>query len=157
MIRTIFFVGCGILVLYFVIWPWMKRLPALREVDTFLTDEKTNWWGRLRVSLSGLKRIIFARVVWVAGAIMSIHDLILPHVAALQPLVPEKYRGYALPIFTIVGIIFEWLTRISPQPVGEVNPGVVVDVTAKSLAVVEAVTATDPVVALPSKPQKQEG
>lgn len=149
-----FVLGSLALIYVFIARPWLARQPALADVYKYLDEHEGGSLSRLRVSFSGLKRLLFARVISIAGFLLSIHELVLPHIGDFMPIVPDKYRVYVFPVMTALGLMFEFLSKLSPTPVGEVNPGVIADTTSTPLSQVVEVTKPDPVVALPTQEQK---
>lgn len=149
------FVAVSLVAIYwFIVRPWLARQPLLQNVYAFLDRKNAGLFSKFRVSMSGLKRKLSARLVWVASLLVAVHDFALPFAAGdLQPLIPEAYRQF-YPFATIaIGMLFEYLSKISPTPVGEVNPGVIASTTETSIKTVAAVTAPDPVVATPTQDQ----
>jgi hypothetical protein len=146
-----FAASCLFAVYWFLARPWLARQPALRDVYAFLSEHEAGFFAKARVSVSGLKREFFSRLVWLASVMIGIHDFALPLLGLIdiQPLIPEPYRQYYPVATAAIGMLFEYLTKISPTPVGTVNPDVIAGAADAPIAEVAAVTAPDPVVAAP--------
>lgn len=142
-----FFAVWGGVLWLLVIHPWLSRQGKLENVDNILDAYNVGWLGKLRISLSGLKRKFFSRVVWISGLMLSLHELLLPHIGLFEPIIPEHLRVYLLPTITVLGIMFEFLSKISPAPPEVVNPGALAAATGAPIEVIAAETADDPAVA----------
>jgi len=141
------------LIYWFIVRPWLLRIPSLATVYKDLDEKEAGLWAKLRVSLSGLKRQLFSRIVWVSGLLLTVHEFLAANLSVFTPLIKQEYQIYILPVMTVLGGIFEWLSHISPTPVGQVNPGVIASVTSTPIEVVAQQTAPDPVVANPTTAQ----
>ena len=112
-------------IIIFLIWAYVLFLrPQLCRWFP-VTFEKVN---RAEAYLwDNSRTILFARLYWVVGIFMTLHDLIAAAGADWTPLVneivqflPEKYRPLALAAFVFgSGILFEWLRRITTEPLEE--------------------------------------
>lgn len=81
-----------------------------------ITQIKT-WFAHSRT-------ILAARMVTLAGGIVSFHDVALPYIVGtdISPLT-SKLPQWALPMLIIgLGLLFEWLRRITTQSLAEKVP-----------------------------------
>lgn len=77
-------------------------------------------WQRLCFKLKGWKTILVARLYLLAGALVALHDLALPHLDGLDwaPLI-AKLPPWLWPLLVLgTGMLFETLRRITTGPVG---------------------------------------
>jgi hypothetical protein len=114
------FIIAGIII--FVIWAYVL----------FLRPQLVKWYPEFFASINQIeyrlwnnsRTIISARLYWVGGVLVAVHDFIAQQSADMTPflseagnLIPEKYRPLALSGFLIVtGALFEWLRRVTTQP-----------------------------------------
>lgn len=140
-------------VYFLIVRPWLVRQPALSSVYQMLDTHEAGLFAKLRVSFSGLKRLLTARLVWVVGFLVTVHEFLAANQTIFSPLIPPEYQIYILPAMTATGFLFEQLSKISPTPVGQVNPAVIASTTEVSIDTVARVTAPDPVVAAPTVEQ----
>jgi hypothetical protein len=114
-------------VIIFVVWSyilfirgwmlakWPDRVGWLFTIDNEL-------WAKSRT-------ILGARLYWVGGAVVALHDLagaagidVTPITTQLAAYIPEQYRGLALSVGVIAtGVLFEYLRRRTTVPVAEIG------------------------------------
>jgi len=70
------------------------------------------------------KTVLVARLYALAGILVALHDMALPYVstADLTP-ITAKLPNWFWPVLIITtGVIFEWLRRVTTQPLSEKGP-----------------------------------
>lgn len=86
------------------------------------------WWYTLENNLwASSKTILTARLYWVGGIVVALHDLAAnagfdwtPITTEIGNFIPGKYRPLVLAVgLAVTGILFEYLRRITTKPVGE--------------------------------------
>ena len=115
-------------IIIFVLWAYVLFIrPQLRDwfPEFFDRVNMIEWW-----LWDNSRTIISARLYWVGGILIAIHDFVAEQGADMTPflneaanLIPERYRPLALAgalVFT--GALFEWLRRITTQPLEEKAP-----------------------------------
>jgi hypothetical protein len=114
-------------VVIFVVWAyvlfgrsWMlEKWPD--QVGYWHTIED-NLWAKSRTILS-------ARLYWVGGVIIALHDLagaagidVTPITSQISNLIPEQYRGLAIALASIVtGLLFEYMRRTTTVAVADIG------------------------------------
>lgn len=108
---------------YFWVRPVILNIKALQPVFKELDQVEAGWRAKLLVAFNGLKTLIFARLIWLPGAILALYDLVQQEAGQsginLKDLIPDQYDQYIpLGLFAI-GMIIEWLRRITTSPVAK--------------------------------------
>ncbi len=111
-----FLIICGIVIV--VVWSYIlfvREWLVAKWPDTFKwwhEQVEDRLWARSRA-------ILVARLYWVGGIVIGIHELVAASGYDVTPLlheiakfIPEKYQPLALAAFLgVTGIAFEWLRR----------------------------------------------
>lgn len=108
----------------FVVWAYVLFLrpkvlaafPKIYEIECKLWD--------------GSRQILVARMAWLGGIIVTIHDFVLSSGAdgssllhELAAFLPDKYQPLALAgVLFVGGIALEWLRKTTTGPVGSSLP-----------------------------------
>ena len=109
----------------FVVWFYIL---FVREWMVAKWPDQVGWWHTIEDNLWAESRTILgARLYWVGGAIIALHDLAAaagvdwtPILTQLTTLIPEQYRGLALAAaIAITGLLFEYLRRQTTTSIGE--------------------------------------
>lgn len=112
-------------IIIFIVWAYVLFI-----MDWMFArwPDQVGWWRKMEDTLwAQSKTILTARLYWIGGVIVFLHDLaaqagidVTPITNELSNFIPEKYRPLALAGFLMVtGIMFEYLRRITSTPVGE--------------------------------------
>lgn len=117
-------------------WAWLQPLLARRPVLAGLVADFRAASGSLRsrafTALRGWRSVLLARLYWIGGITLALHDAVIPALAGVDwtPLttmvlsfVAEPYRPLLLSLaLAVTGALFEWLRRLASGPVGEPSP-----------------------------------
>jgi hypothetical protein len=77
-------------------------------------------WEKLKLKLRGWRTIIAANLYVLAGALVGVHDFIIPYIAGIdwQP-VTRQVPDWAWPFIVVgTGALFGWLRTVTTGPVG---------------------------------------
>ena len=86
------------------------------------------YWARIQASngplierLHGWRTMVTARFVALAGVVVSLHDYAAPIVGGVDwTPITSKVPAWAVPLaFAVLGIVMEWLRKITTGPVKE--------------------------------------
>lgn len=138
---------------WLVFHPLLHRWGIAHNLFELLDAREAGTGARLRVALSGLKRIMFTRLIWINSLMVLIHDYALVNTGMIEPMIPAEYRVYLMPTIFLIGLINEILNKISQQPVGEISPVVLAEATKQPLETVVAATVNEPAVGVPTQQQ----
>jgi hypothetical protein len=92
--------------------------------------DQVGWWHTIEDNLWAKSRTILgARLYWVGGAVIALHDLaaaagvdFTPILTQLGEFIPPAYRGLALSAaIALTGILFEYLRRTTTVPVADIG------------------------------------
>ncbi len=112
----------AIVLLYALCRPLLRELPWLKPLYDRLEPVEAFLWDRSRT-------ILLARLIWVPGTLLSLHDAILPAFGLvnwtpisasllLQLGVPEQFHAAAVLMFTtLLTQGFEALRKVTTGPV----------------------------------------
>ena len=117
-------------------WAWLQPLLARRPVLAGLLADfhaaSGSLWSRAVAALRGWRSVLLARLYWIGGLALALHDAVIPALAGVDwtPLttmalsfVAEPYRPLLLSLaLAVTGALFEWLRRLAAGPVGEPSP-----------------------------------
>lgn len=124
-----FLILCGVVIV--VVWAyilWVREWLEARFPDSFYTKiihHGEDWlWSNSRT-------ILAARLYWVGGIFVALHDMlaasgfdVTPFTTEVANLLPEKYRPLALAgLLMVTGIAFEWLRRATVEPLASKQGG----------------------------------
>ncbi len=114
-------------VMIFAVWSYIL---FIRGWMLSMWPDQVGWWHTIEDNLWAKSRTILgARLYWVGGVIISLHELagaagidVTPITTQLSELIPPSYRGLALSLGAIAtGIMFECLRRVTTVPVAEIG------------------------------------
>lgn len=114
-------------VIIFIVWAYILFIRGWiltkwpDQVGPWLAIED-NLWAKSRT-------ILGARLYWVGGVIVGLHDLagaagidVTPITSQLSEFIPPAYRGLALSLgLAMTGVLFEYLRRRTTVPVAEIG------------------------------------
>lgn len=98
--------------------PILRRRAALAGFWASVDAREAGVLARAGVLLDGLKTKLAARFVGLSGALVGLHDFIMPYVAGVDwaPItsqIPPQYIPVGL---LALGIVFDWLRSITNKP-----------------------------------------
>lgn len=117
MLFWLFILAALVAVYWFVARPVLRRRPELAD----LYAQADGFWARLNVRLKGLRTRLAARLYLLAGAFVSLYDVVIPMTTGVDwsPLT-AKIPPVAWPFIMIgTGILFAWLRNVTTSPAGE--------------------------------------
>lgn len=94
----------------------VKQHPTFKPYYDWIEPIEANLWAKSRTILS-------ARLYWIAGALLGLHDFIAPILlssgAEWQSIIPPEYQRFYPLVMIGTGLLFEGLRRITREPLGE--------------------------------------
>jgi len=114
-------------VIIFVVWAYIL---FIRGWMLSVWPEQVGWWHTIEDNLWAKSRTILgARLYWVGGIIIGLHDLagaagidVTPITTQLASYIPEQYRGLALSLgVALTGVMFEYLRRRTTVAVADIG------------------------------------
>jgi hypothetical protein len=114
-------------VIIFMVWSYIL---FIRVWMLSKWPDQVGWWHTIEDNLWAKSRTILgARLYWVSGAIIALHDLaaaagidVTPITTQLSEFIAPEYRGLALSAgLAATGILFEYLRRVTTVPVADIG------------------------------------
>lgn len=110
------FVSLGLAAAYWLLLrPILRQRPELAETFARLDALEAGWLARMKARLEGWKTVILARIVWLAGALVGLHDFAMPMIAGQDwTPVTAQLPAWAVPLGLLaIGLLFAKLRKIS--------------------------------------------
>ena len=103
------------LVYWFMVRPVLAANPTLKPIFDELDGHEMTLRKVLWDYFDGLKTILFARLLMIAGPLATALDVFGSF--PLGDLLPPKFAMYAGPMLMVIGLIVEWLRKQTTGPV----------------------------------------
>lgn len=112
-----FAIMAAVAVIYaFWIRRWLKQHPVFKPYYDWVEPIEAKLWVKSRTVLS-------ARLYWVAGTLIGLHDFVVPIILSSgldwQSFVPPEYQRFYPLVMIGTGLLFEWLRRVTGEPLSE--------------------------------------
>lgn len=117
-VAFLLFVAVLIAVYCLLLRPVLRQRAALAVFWTSIDAREAGFLARMRRLFDGLKTKLAARIVWLSGAIVALHDFIMPYVAGIDwtPITSQIPPQYIPAGLLALGILFDWLRSITNKP-----------------------------------------
>jgi hypothetical protein len=92
---------------------WLRKQPAFAPYYDWIDGIAARLWAKSRTILS-------ARLYWIAGTLMGLHDFVVPILLSSgfesQAFVPPEYQRFYPLVMIATGLLFECLRRVTREP-----------------------------------------
>jgi hypothetical protein len=92
---------------------WLGQHPAFKPYYDWIDPIAARLWSRSRTILS-------ARLYWIAGTMMGLHDFVVPILLSSgfewQAFVPPEYQRFYPLVIIATGLLFEGLRHVTREP-----------------------------------------